>query len=263
MAATSGFTPQDETDNVLPADHGSDNDDDVDDEVLPIEDNPNQTLKEAPDPEADAKLAAALQAIEDQQTAQQLVIMQQQPQVMVIPQQPMMVRAAPGPNASAEQKYLASIKDRSHNKCSCRIQTSAYMAILSWLIYDLIHCGFQVFVWLILDKHHDGALIFGPLFAIIALSNIVTMYGVPNMKKCLIIMKAPFFIFSCIMVWAEVGLAAEANKNGDFGGGLLVCLILFMIAQLVITYCALKDLRTIYKWIKYYQGNGPFTYMLP
>jgi len=265
-------SPQNEPDDIFAA---NDDDDDIvvvldphEDDPQPEEDESNNDngQEQQVDPEADAKLAAALQAMENQkviQQPQQIVVVQQQPNVMFVQQQGMIVtKAAPGPNASAKEKYTASIKDEQHNKCSCgaSCKASAYMASMAWLLYDLIHSAIQVLIWLAVERYHEEALPFALIFTLLGISNILGMHGVANMIKWMVIFKAPCLIISCIMVWAELGLMV---KYGQVGDTLLACLVIFMLAQLVVTGLALKDLRKIYKWMKYYEGNGPFTYMLP
>ena len=223
------------------------------------------------DEEGDARLAAQLQQMEMQQAMspqqQQVIIVQQQPMVggaggnvVAVPQAITSVSPKdPGPNASVQEKYMASIRNQEHNKCSCSCQVSAYQAAITWCIYDTVHCLIQTFLWMMANQLHDSSTAFIILFILVGLINVLGMYGIQSMIKLIVILKMIFFIISCILVVAEFGVYTdEVGETVVF-----YVILIFMIGQLIVTGFALKDMYIIYKWIKYYEGNGPFTYMLP
>eukprot|EP01084_Bolivina_argentea_P118335 209985_1 len=235
--------------------------------------------------EGDAALASALQSMEDNQAAQtaypsqQIVVMvPQQVQMMSVqgaqttgyPQQEHVVNNVVQPPTGTSYKdwYFISIKDKRHNRCSCstRSPISAYFAIFGWLTFDLVHVTLQLLVWFAVVGFHEQAEIFGALFLIIGISDVLAWIGVIKYIKSLIIIKFPFFIATCIMVLVELillGTSGILNSGFDLIAIFYLVLILIFIGLLILTYFAMKDLNKIYKWMKYYEQNGPFTLMLP
>merc|ERR1712190_651452 len=85
----------------------------------------------------------------------------------------------------------------------------------------------------------------------VGITNVLAIIGMNDMIHPLLQVKMVVFALSILLLIVEFALldASHILLGYLFGFAL--------IAQIIITPCAIKDTLNIYKWIKYYKGGGP------